>query len=112
MCCTQNLPLTQKFPNIDEDFLQHTRAIGSRLRVIKCKGFGNFARKYRTNNNLKSFSTSMQCSVPILLTAKWMLVLNCPIIGSKLLRDYEFYNAIYCKSSRNKNQIELDPDQE
>ena len=71
MCCTQNLPQTQKFPNIDEDFLQHTyNIIGSRLRVIKCKGFGNFARKYKINIYIKSFSTSIQCSVPILETAK------------------------------------------
>ena len=54
----------------------------------------------------------LQCSVPILETAKWMLVLNCPTIGSKLLKDYEFYNAIYCKFSKNKKQIELHPDQE
>ena len=74
LSCTQNLPLTQKFLNIDEVFLQHTKEIGSRLRVLKCKEFetlqGN--TKQITILYIKPFSTSVQCSVPILDTDKYM----------------------------------------
>ena len=37
MFCTQNLPQTQKFPDIDEDFFQHTYLQHNRVKVKSYK---------------------------------------------------------------------------
>ena len=56
MFCTQNLPQTQKFPDIDEDFFQHTYLQHNRVKVKSYK----MQRVWKLQGNTKQITLNIK----------------------------------------------------